>query len=260
MVTAYDFPQGRAADAGGSRHRSGRRLAGHGGPRPSRHPVGDHGRDDPPHQGGAAGGQARPAGGRHALRLVPPRPEQAVANADPLRQGGRRAGGEDRRRRRRRDRGARSSPPRCRSWPTSASRRSRSTAWAASRSRAGTTGRAPHPGRRAGAGGGRRLLARPRMRADRSGRRDHGAAGDPDHRHRRRRRTATARCWSTTTSSGWRSGSRRASSGVTRSWARPRARPSPATPTTSARAASRLPMRATVPPVRSKSRWARSYG
>ena len=73
MVTAYDYPQARAADAGGRRPRPGRRLARHGRPRPRRHPVGDHGRDAPPREGGAARRRARAARRRHAVRLVPPR-------------------------------------------------------------------------------------------------------------------------------------------------------------------------------------------
>ena len=69
--------------------------------------------------------------------------------------------------------------------------------------------------RREGAGGGRLLLdgARGHPVAARAG--DHRVRVDPDHRHRRGRRAATARCSSSTTSSGTRTGRPRSSSAAT---------------------------------------------
>ena len=53
MVTAYDFPTARMRRRGGRRRHPRRRLAGHGGARPSRHARRDHGRDAPPRARGA---------------------------------------------------------------------------------------------------------------------------------------------------------------------------------------------------------------
>ena len=175
------------ADAGGSRHGAGRRLARHGRPRPRRHPVGDHGRDAPPRQGGAArASSARCWSPTCRSARSTSAPEQAVANAVRFVKEGGAAGGEDRGRahRRRAGAGRRRDPGH---GATSASRRSRSTASAASRSRAAAPTRAPRCSRRRASRGGRRVLAGARMHPDRARARGHRAAGDSDHRHRRRR-------------------------------------------------------------------------
>ncbi len=199
---------------------AGGRLARHGRAGPRRHAVGDHGRDAAPRQGGAARHGARAARRRHALRLVPSRRGAGGRERAALRQGGRRPGGEDRGR----PAGDRARAGRGRDPGDGAPRPDAAVdpqAAAASRCRAVARRRGSAllaAGARARAGGRLRAGARVRARR-RSPPRSPRRLRIPDHRHRRRRPAATARCWSTTTCSGSRSASRRASCAATPSWA-----------------------------------------
>ena len=203
MVTAYDAPGARIADAAGvdiilvgdSVANNVLGLRGQ--------PAGDRRGHGPPHRGGGPGQAAAPRRGRPALDELPPRPRGHRAQRrrpDPGRRPGGQAGGrgqpgaDDRGAGRRRDPGDGPSGPH----PAVGQRDGRLPGPGPGR------GRRPLAGRRGQGHRGRRLLRRGAGGGPRIGRcGHHRVARRPHHRDRRRARTATARCWSSTTCSGF---------------------------------------------------------
>ena len=93
------LPLGEDGGCSRDRHRPGGRQSGYGGAGPSGYGLGDHGRDDPPHQGGGARRRTGPGGHRHALWLLQQLDSGGDQQCHPHPQGGPRRRGQARGRR-----------------------------------------------------------------------------------------------------------------------------------------------------------------